>query len=247
MFAEYLKEKKKERGWTTEDLAIRSGVPTGTINKILRGETKSPRYETIQALEDVFNKEDERDLFIKETAACPYGRDDKVYTLTDYYAFPEDVRVELIDGRVFYMDAPSTRHQRSLTPLLVQSYLYIQQKGGDCEPIVSPVDVQLDCDEYTMVQPDFLIVCDKNKITEKLIYGAPDFVVEILSPSTRFKDLDTKLRKYMAAGVREYWIVDLERERVLCYFRDAGMIPVVYTMEQEIPVRIFDGELKIQF
>lgn len=247
MYADYLKEMKKKFKWTTEELASRSGVPTGTINKILNGETQSPRYDTMNALEAAFREEQERADFVREVSSNQCGMDDKVYTLGDYYAFPKDVRVELIDGKVFYMDAPTTTHQMAVTNLVAQSAIYIQKKGGNCVPLASPVDVQLDCDEYTMVQPDFTITCDREKITEKCIYGAPDFVAEILSPSSRKRDGDIKLRKYMVAGVREYWIVDIKGGRVICYYEGDDFLPSIYGWEDEIPVRIYDGELKIHF
>lgn len=247
MYADYLKDMKKKFGWTTEELASRSGVPTGTINKILNGETKSPRYDTMNALDAAFKEEQTKGEFVREVSTYMNGMDDKLYTLTDYYAFPKDVRVELIDGRVFYMEAPNTKHQMAVTNLVFQSMTYIQQKGGDCVPLAAPVDVQLDCDEYTMVQPDFSITCDREKITEKCIYGAPDFVAEILSPSSRKRDGEIKMRKYTAAGVREYWIVDIEGGRVISFFEGDDYIPCIYGLNEEIPVRIFDGELKIHF
>lgn len=245
MNADYIKEMKKKFGWTTEELAGRSGVPTGTINKILRGETTSPRYDTMEALERAFRQERERTDFVQEVPSYMNGMDKKGYTLEDYYSFPEDVRVELIDGKVFYMEVPTTMHQMAVTTLAAQSARYIQQKGGSCVPLVSPVDVQLDCDEYTMVQPDFTITCDREKILTKCIYGAPDFVVEILSPSSRKKDAETKFRKYTAAGVREYWLVDTEGRRVVCYYEGDDFMPCIYGMDDGIPVKIFDGELKI--
>lgn len=247
MYADYLKEMKKKFGWTTEELASRSGVPTGTINKILNGETQSPRYDTITALENAFRHEEENAIFAREVSSYMSGMDDRIYTLEDYYAFPEDVRVELIDGKVFYMEAPTTTHQMAVTNLVLQSGMYIQQNGGNCVPLASPVDVQLDCDEYTMVQPDFSITCDREKITEKCIYGAPDFVAEILSPSSRKKDADLKLRKYIAAGVREYWIVDLKGGRVVCYYKGDDFLPCIYGLRDEIPVKIFEEQLKIHF
>lgn len=247
MYADYLKDRKKKMGWTTEELAERSGVPTGTINKILNGETKSPRYDTMNALEAAFRKEEERALFLREASSYQCGMDDKVYTLEDYYQFPKDVRVELIDGKVFYMEAPTTTHQMAVSSLVAQSMMYISGKGGNCVPLPSPVDVQLDCDEYTMVQPDFIIVCDRDKIKTKCIYGAPDFVAEILSPSSRRRDGELKFRKYTLAGVREYWIVDTERRRVISYYEEDGFIPFIYNMDEEVPVRIYDSGLKIRF
>lgn len=247
MYADYLKDMKKKLGWTTEELASRSGVPTGTINKILNGETKSPRYDTMNALETAFKEEQAKSDFVREVSAYMSGMDDRVYTLEDYYSFPKDVRVELIDGRVFYMEAPNTKHQMAVTNLVFQSMTYIQQKGGDCVPLAAPVDVQLDCDEYTMVQPDFSITCDREKITEKCIYGAPDFVAEILSPSSRKRDGEIKMRKYTAAGVREYWIVDIAGARVICFFEGDDYIPCIYGLDEKIPVKIFGGELKLHF
>jgi Uma2 family endonuclease len=108
------------------------------------------------------------------------------------------------------------------------------------------MEVQLDEDDYTLVQPDLLIVCDRNKILERTIFGAPDFIAEIMSPASRKKDMRLKLMKYYHAGVREYWIIDPERARVLSYFfEESALIPTLYTFEQEIPVRIYEGNLTI--
>lgn len=110
-----------------------------------------------------------------------------------------------------------------------------------------PVDVQLDCDDKTMVQPDVIVVCDHDKIIDRCIMGAPDFVVEILSTSTMKKDMFLKLDKYQNAGVREYWMVDAKKGRVITYFFEEDSAPVIYGMDAKIPVKIFDGELEIDF
>ena len=109
------------------------------------------------------------------------------------------------------------------------------------------MDVQLDCDDRTMVQPDVLVVCDRDKIIKRCIYGAPDFVVEILSPSTKRKDGIIKLSKYISAGVREYWIVDPDKKQVVVYDFQKEDYPVIYGFGGEIPVGIFDGECRIDF
>lgn len=247
MYADFLKEKKKELGWTTEELAGRSGVPIGTINKILNGETRSPRYDTMNALNDAFSREERKEQFVREAMHYSTGMDDRLYTVEDYGSFPEEVRVELIDGKVFYLAAPSTAHQMAVTRMVAQSMAYIEKEGGDCTPFPAPVDVQLDCDAYTMMQPDFLIVCDRDKIKSDRIYGAPDFIAEVLSPSSLKLDGNLKLRKYLAAGVKEYWIVDIERRRVISYFQEEGYIPCIYSMEEPVPMKIYDGILKIRF
>ena len=107
--------------------------------------------------------------------------------------------------------------------------------------------MQLDCDDKTMVEPDITVICDKDKIKKKNIYGAPDLVMEILSPSTRVRDLTLKLNKYMQAGVREYWTIDAEKERVLVYKADGEDIIGYYTFEDMVPVGIWDGECSIDF
>ena len=107
--------------------------------------------------------------------------------------------------------------------------------------MIAPLDVQLDRDDRTMVQPDVLVVCDRSKVVRRCVYGAPDFVVEILSPSTWEKDMYVKLGKYESAGVREYWIVDPKKKRVLVYDFEHTDFPALYTFTDQIPVGIFDG------
>ena len=109
------------------------------------------------------------------------------------------------------------------------------------------MDSNADCDERTMVQPDVGIVCDTSKIKRFGIYGAPDFVVEVVSSSTKKKDYALKLSKYMEAGVREYWIMDFAQEKVLVYFFESDVYPVIYGFDKPVPVNIYNGELKIDF
>ena len=113
--------------------------------------------------------------------------------------------------------------------------------------MIAPLDVQLDRDDRTMVQPDVLVVCDRSKVVRRCVYGAPDFVVEILSPSTWEKDMYVKLGKYESAGVREYWIVDPKKKRVLVYDFEHTDFPALYTFTDQIPVGIFAGECRVDF
>ena len=120
-------------------------------------------------------------------------------------------------------------------------------RGGACRSFIAPVDVQLDCDERTMVQPDVGIICHEERIQHFGVYGAPDFLVEVLSPSTRRKDSIKKLDKYLEAGVREYWILDLSQKRLLVYFFESEIYPKIYGLDQPVPVNIYDGALSIDF
>lgn len=268
---------KQQKGYSLDKLAELSGVPRGTLQKIFSGETKSPRYETLKALEKVlkpehesgsvnrqmqrkeasavrgaegvtYGFEEERETaegFCVEERAFAYGKQQGTYTLDDYYALPEERRVELIDGVFYDMTAPSVPHQFAIGDVFIQIRNFIKGKGGNCMPILSPVDVQLDCDDRTMVEPDLLILCDRSKMIRRCIMGAPDFVLEVLSPSTKRKDAILKLHKYRNAGVREYWMVDLKKERIVAYYFEEDELPVIYGADDEIPVGIFGGELKI--
>ncbi len=169
------------------------------------------------------------------------------YTLEDYYALSEEQRMELIDGVIYDMSAPTPVHQLLGTEIRDRLKAYIRRKKGECIPFVAPIDVQLDCDDRTILQPDILVVCDRRKIIKRCVYGAPDFVVEILSPSTEKKDSIIKLNKYMNAGVQEYWIVDPDKKTVKVYNFDRCQCPEVYGFDGKIPVSVFDGECEVDF
>ncbi len=174
-----------------------------------------------------------------------YSNADK--TLEDYLALPDDERVEMIDGVFYDMAAPTTVHQRISFLLGMKLENFIIKNNGACSAFVAPVDVQLDSDDKTIVEPDVFVVCDRNKITKPRIVGAPDFVVEVLSASSWYHDTVRKLLKYKNAGVREYWIVMSENRKVLVYFFEKSRDPVEYTFVDEIPVGIWDGKCKVNF
>lgn len=177
------------------------------------------------------------------------------YTVGDYLDIPGDIRVELIDGVIYDFGSPPRSHQRVLSHLHAMFYNCIEEHGDECELLVAPFDVRLDSDDKTMVQPDLLIVCPQNRSgnshsdadEEARLEGAPDFIAEILSPSTRKKDCTVKLRKYMNAGVDEYWIVDPESERVMVYRFAEDYLPTQYSFDEEIPVGISGGKCSIDF
>lgn len=169
------------------------------------------------------------------------------YTIRDYNTWPEEERVELIDGIIIKMDAPGFNHQYISSKIYNQIQSYIDARGGECLPLYAPLSVQLDEDEYTMVQPDLIILCDRNRIRRYGIFGAPDFLLEIVSPSNPQHDYVLKLKKYRNAGVREYWIVDPQKNVVTVFIYDENYLPHVYPMEEEIPVSIYQNDLKIQF
>lgn len=145
------------------------------------------------------------------------ARQPKYFTIDDIYNLPEGKRAELIDGEIYMMATPSTKHQIMVTELTYQINNYIKQKRGDCFVLPSPFAVFLNADNKTYVEPDISVICDKDKLTDEGCMGAPDWIIEIVSPSSHTMDYMKKLLKYGTAGVREYWIVDPTKERITVY------------------------------
>lgn len=141
----------------------------------------------------------------------------KIFTTEDIYNLPEGTRAELIDGQIFYMAPPSRKHQQILLFLSRSIADYIDRHAGSCEVDIAPFAVFLNEYDQNYVEPDISVICDKNKLTDKGCYGAPDWIIEIVSPGSRRMDYFIKLFKYRTAGVNEYWIVDPDKRRVQIY------------------------------
>ena len=262
MTIEEMRQRKRELGLTNQMIAERSGIPLSTVQKVFAGATSSPRRETIEALERVLGQDKSAvygdpvtsDRMVCETSAAynvsavdgnSSDTENRLYTLEDYLRLPDDQRVELIDGVFYDMAAPTTIHQ-SIAGFLHKKFLdFVMANKGPCFPFISPVDVQLDCDDKTVVQPDVLVVCDRTKYKNGRVFGAPDLVIEVLSPSTRRKDMQLKMYKYAGAGVREYWMVDPEKKLVVQYDLEHLGIPAIYNFQSVIPVLIWDGACTI--
>jgi Uma2 family endonuclease len=170
----------------------------------------------------------------------------KIISLEQYEALPEDMRVEIFDGVVYDMASPSQEHQTILLELSTYLNSYIKNKKGTCTVFIAPFDVKLIDFPLTIVQPDIMIVCDKNKLDGKRCNGAPDFIVEIISPSNPSDDYIRKLYYYKNAGVREYWIVDPRRKTVTVNYFEGDILNVTYPFDATIKVNIYD-DLYINF
>lgn len=168
-----------------------------------------------------------------------------VLTIDDIYALPDGQRAELIDGRMYMMETPARSHQGILSFLLLRIGNYLEAHGNLCEIYLAPFAVFLDKNIYTYVEPDISVICDKNKLNDKGCNGAPDWVIEIVSPSSKQMDYLIKLLKYQAAGVREYWIIDYEKNLILVYNFEANLIEN-YTLSDTVKTGIYE-DLEINF
>lgn len=142
---------------------------------------------------------------------------EQIYTVDDIYNLPDGERAELIDGRIYNMAPPSRAHQRIIIELSTIINNYIKANKGACEVNIAPFAVFLNEDDRNYVEPDISVICDKSKLTDKGCSGAPDWIIEVVSPGSRQMDYFTKLFKYRTAGVREYWIIDSLKERITVY------------------------------
>lgn len=142
---------------------------------------------------------------------------ERTYTVEDIYNLPEGTRAELIDGKIYYMAPPSTKHQLITGELYAIIRNYLKEKGGPCKPYISPFAVFLNKNNTNYVEPDISVICNPNKINNKGCNGAPDWIIEVVSPSSRRMDYSTKLFKYRSAKVREYWLVDPDKNRIMVW------------------------------
>ena len=178
--------------------------------------------------------------------ALPKEKEERLFTYADYkdWELDEGERYELIYGEAFAMSAPNIRHQAILMELASQ--LHTQLSGKPCRVLPAPCDVRLfykeDESDDTVVQPDILVICDKEKLGEEACHGAPDLVVEILSPSNTAIEMQRKFKLYQETGVREYWIVDPKNNVIAVHcIKENSIIFNAYGNKGILPVTIFPG------
>lgn len=162
------------------------------------------------------------------------------FTIDDIYALPEGKRAELIDGRMYMMAPPNRRHQKLISELHYKIRDYIHQKQGLCEIYPAPFAVLLNKDDRNYVEPDIAVICDPNKLTDKGCVGAPDWIIEVVSPSSQQMDYGIKLFKYRTAGVREYWIVNPMKNTITVFDFDQEEHSGQYSFEDDISVCIYE-------
>ena len=269
MTLEQMKTIKKNFGISAREIAEKTDIPFGTVQKIFTGETANPRFNTLVKLNEFFV-----DLSLKYLSEMPQdktfvhdthryvppessaegldyfeltlGKRQGEFTVSDRDALPEDIRTELIDGYIYYLSAPNRKHQIIAGMIYAELLAFGSGSVHECLPQIAPVDVNLDDDDKTMLQPDVLVLCHEDR-DDRYVHGAPEFVVEIISKSSRRTDTIIKLNKYMNAGVREYWIVDPYSETVTAYDFLSEVYPCQYTFDDAVPVSLSGGECVIDF
>lgn len=281
---ERMRERKREYGLSYGEIAKRAGLPLGTVQKVLGGFTRSPRHETLAALDKALFPEQSilrtgekndpgdsvdglytRSTFENITKGILLGEEAPVYrtrgkqaaekepgqyTTRDREARGEIRPSELIDGVIYDMAAPTFVHQLIAGEIYLQLQNCVRKHGESCIPFMAAADVRLDRDDKTMVMPDVFVVCDPARIVGRngrYLDGAPDLVIEVASPSTRKTDMGIKLEKYRKAGVREYWIVDYEKRKVIVWAFGDDPDVFLYGFDAEVPVGISGGKCKISF
>lgn len=268
MTVEELKARKKALGYTNKMISELSGVPLGTVNKVFSGSTDAPRYSTLRAIEDVLRAREyhrEKGKFVynfadlgsstarvEESVLATFYNVQKrpgEYTVEDWFALPEDHRVELIEGNFYDMAQPSLLHQNVVLSLTLQfkecEKAHPEKK---CRVFLSPVGVKLAPDNKTMVEPDVVMFCGDEYIRDlRCISGPPQFLAEVLSPSNRDHDVFLKYSIYKKYGVLEYWIIDPDKEQVLVHHLQEQELPKSYTFDDKVPIGISDGLCSIDF
>jgi len=179
-----------------------------------------------------------------DSARIEMSEENNNYSYADYLTWEGPERYQLINGEVFQMASPSVAHQALLMAISNQFFNWLQ--GKPCQVFAAPLDVRLfpkeDNSDKTVVQPDLLVVCDEKKLGKNSVNGAPDLVIEIISPSNNDRELFLKFQYYLEAGVREYWVIYPEVKKVQVHVYENGhYVSTAYKDNASIPVSVLPG------
>ena len=236
-------DRKAELGYSNAVLAEKSGVPLSTVQKVLGGFTHAPRKKTLRALEAALLRE-------KAAEEASMLRESYENALPELTASPKKSRksvdyrrAELIDGQVFPLPAPSPLHQEIIVRLLVLLANHFSETRNPARLLPPPFGIRPrgeDGGDY--FEPDLMTVSDLACLTETGCLGAPDWVLEVTSPATKFRDYTVKPFKYRTGGVRECWIVDPDARVVITYwFGGSEEEMKVYAFGEDVPFSLYPG------
>ncbi|MDO4418134.1 MAG: Uma2 family endonuclease [Eubacteriales bacterium] len=221
-----------------------------------RGAQKTDEEKAHNDREDLLLEPSAAEMYLQDPERFHPARDSRVpegggHTSEEYFALPDDLRVELIDGVFYDMASPARIHQVVSLEIAEQLDACLKEHGEPCLLLIAPSDLVLGEDGRTVVQPDLYVFCGINgEKTPGDRERVPDLVVEILSRSNPGSDLWRKRALYQRHGVREYWIVDPHESRILVHLFDGkeeGAPPERYTFEDEVPVRVSGGACRVDF
>lgn len=263
MNIEGLKRRKKALKLTNKDIAELTGIPVSTVNKIFSGATKSPRYDTLLAIEDAIGKKEiqsdkitryeygvstDNPMMVRETSN--YALNTRKYTEKDLDELPPGNFAELMDGILYFKGMPSLTHERMIARIRTVIDRYIETHHGECETFSSHFAMRLrdeeNAEETNVLLPDIMVVCNPDLLTEELCDGPADWVIEVASPYNSKNDYQKKAYHYRVGGVREYWIVDSQKRIVTVFNYESERMErmegiTIYSFEEEIPVMIYPG------
>ena len=256
-FADKFQEIRESLGLTQKDIERISGIQQAEISKIEKG-VGNPSLATVVRLGKAVNNvisldfSPAGDSTVYENAALNdelvkylgTGKHQGEFTVSDMGKLPEDSRYELIDGCIYDIGTPSMVHQDILIHVTSVIYNFIKGKNGRCK-VSSNFGLRFVGDEKNYVVPDIGIICDQNKISYDGVNGAPDFLVEIVSPNNKRNDYYRKLDLYGKRGVREYWIIDPMKKCVVVHDFDNDECPEIHFLNETVSVGIYGDELQI--
>ncbi len=256
-FADTIIDMRSMASMSQRDLEKKTGVKQAEISKIERAEG-NPSLETMQKLYAGFGTLVSFDTSVKirkevtdveiPAALAPYlpiRKKQGEYTIFDIEDLPEEVRVELIDGVIYDMATPTLTHQFVISELHYEIRKFIENAKGKCIVLESPIGVWFEEDDKNFLEPDLLIACNPDIIKYKGIVGAPDFVLEVLSPSTVSRDIKLKRELYLKKGVRELWLLDPIKKRLIVFEQNGDVLGEIHLLTETVEVKIYDGKLKI--
>lgn len=245
---EEMKNRKRELGWTNQKLADQAGIPVGTLNKIFSGMTRYPRDKTMNALiqalgMDYYTMGGGVELSVaREQGVYQSGHSERRIPRSAYDALPDELKAELIDGKLYYRRSPSVRHQELLVMLASELMYYMHSHGGCRKVLAAPCNVCLEGDDYTVLQPDIFVVQRKEMLRDgKNCMGAPELIMEIVSAEDSNHDYELKRHKYQSAGVNEYWIIDPAKMRIVVYAEERDALPAIYTFDECVESVLYEG------